>query len=178
MATFMDGRNAHAAGQSIADCPFAPSDPAGSAWRQGWIAAESLARQAAGTFGATTEEKAAAAATLGPEYRPDPVAELLGEATSTDDGLRPGAHVVLLRFDTEQYAAALRQAAESVERLMCACAADLRAITQVFADIATETDQSKKPFVCRRHGPQETHGYCRPCNRSNHRDRQPARARR
>lgn len=59
----MNGDQAHANGEPISACPFAPADPQGAQWRADWIRAEALARHRAGTYGATDEQYRAAGLT-------------------------------------------------------------------------------------------------------------------
>ncbi len=73
----IEGIQAHARGESIADCPWGAGDPDGHAWRAGWISAEAGKREREGTFGATPEEHAAAIRSFGPNFsKPDPHPEL------------------------------------------------------------------------------------------------------
>lgn len=72
------GAAAHANGEPMSACPYAPSDPEGQSWRQGWLRAETAARQQAGTFDHTPAEYADYKRSLGWDDRPDPVVEILG----------------------------------------------------------------------------------------------------
>ena len=84
---FTAGAAAHEQGLTIADCPWSAGDPEGHDWRSGWIQAEAQARMAAGTYGATPEEHAAAIRSFGKELNPDPFPELLPEREPTEPAL-------------------------------------------------------------------------------------------
>jgi hypothetical protein len=76
---YTDGFTAAQTGEAISTCPYAPADPAGLRWRQGWIEGEARRRLREGTFGATAEEHAAAIRSFGNQLNPDPFPELLDE---------------------------------------------------------------------------------------------------
>lgn len=72
------GRTAGMEGSPISACPYDVGTVAHRAWADGWINAEVVRRQRAGTFGRTAEEWAQARAeVLGPEHRPDPCQEVI-----------------------------------------------------------------------------------------------------
>lgn len=88
---FSAGALAAADGETIAACPWGPTEVEGHAWRQGWFHGEQARRQAAGTFDHTAEfyeelarsENRAAAPT-------DPVIEILGGYDQDATGGRIG----------------------------------------------------------------------------------------
>lgn len=156
-----DGTRAHRDGLTIADCPYAPADPAGNAWRSSWIAAEAQARHAAGTFGASDDDYRRAGITP-PARRAD------------------GSPVVTLTPEqAEALAAAFREAVTAMAQVITDVA---KALNGVFVDLAKAVDWDKLAGMAaaaaeadkpqRRHRPCPIHGdtsssggMCRPCAR-------------
>ena len=114
--SYFDGITAARNREPVSACPYAPTDPAGADWRQGWIAGESDRRYNEGTFGATDEEKAAAFAMARADNRPDPTVEILGDYL---DGERPTTVVIDERYDwTPEKVAAVVQASATMQASM------------------------------------------------------------
>lgn len=151
--TFQHGYNAQAAGATIADCPFAPSDPDGLEWRRGFIQAEWNARVMNGTAGATEEEKADARAWIADELRPDPVVEILGgyeelepdpfaahyaqhlvDLDAIDREPDPQFFVYTFNVDTRKFEEAMRELTNSLVKGLAPIAANVNAFARKFHD--------------------------------------------
>lgn len=165
------GAAAHAAGEPISACPYAPGDPAGAEWRADWIEAEATARTMSGTFGASDDDYHQAG--LKPPQRTlsydDVVKAFLGSGTPMG--------VVVGRATAHFFIAPGGQGIQVVSTPgiqghhwipLDAFLDEAQTLTDVFADLPDPSPAPAGPTArhrpCPRHGP-TTSGLCRACAR-------------